>query len=104
MAHFKVVVLGGDTRDPLEHERAEMADLDVEFIQVAPKSEGEAMEAVKEADAILRDKGVFVVPDILANAGGVVVSYFEWVQDLQSFFWEEDEINQRLRRIMEPAF
>ncbi len=45
-----------------------------------------------------------VVPDILANAGGVVVSYFEWVQDLQSFFWEEDEVNVKLHRIMTRAF
>jgi len=57
-----------------------------------------------EADAILEDNGVLVVPDILANAGGVIVSYFEWVQDLQSFFWEEDEVNQRLRQIITRAF
>ena len=49
-------------------------------------------------------RGVTVVPDIVANAGGVIVSYFEWVQDLQSFFWEEDEINDRLKRIMTAAF
>ena len=57
-----------------------------------------------EADAILLDKGIFIVPDILANAGGVIVSYFEWVQDLQSFFWEEDEVNQRLRRVIARSF
>ncbi len=57
-----------------------------------------------EADAILHDRGVMVLPDILANAGGVTVSYFEWVQDLQANFWEEDEINQRLKRIMKRAF
>ena len=57
-----------------------------------------------EADAILLDKGIFIVPDILANAGGVIVSYFEWVQDLQSFFWEEDEVNQRLRRVTARSF
>ena len=45
-----------------------------------------------------------VVPDILANAGGVVVSYFEWVQDLQAYFWSFDEVNARLRRIMEDAY
>jgi glutamate dehydrogenase (NAD(P)+) len=57
-----------------------------------------------EADDILHEAGVYVVPDILANAGGVIVSYFEWVQDLQSFFWEENEVNQRLQRIMVAAF
>jgi glutamate dehydrogenase (NAD(P)+) len=57
-----------------------------------------------EADDIFHQRGVVVVPDILANAGGVTVSYFEWVQDLQSFFWEESEINQRLTRIMEQAY
>jgi glutamate dehydrogenase (NAD(P)+) len=57
-----------------------------------------------EADRILNAKGTYVVPDILANAGGVIVSYFEWVQDLQSFFWEEDEVNQRLHRVIERAF
>ncbi|HYM27749.1 MAG TPA: glutamate dehydrogenase, partial [Steroidobacteraceae bacterium] len=57
-----------------------------------------------EADRILNANGVYVVPDILANAGGVIVSYFEWVQDLQSFFWEEDEVNNRLQRVIERAF
>ncbi len=56
------------------------------------------------ADDILRGAGVTVVPDVLANAGGVTVSYFEWVQDFSSFFWTEDEINARLERIMREAF
>lgn len=56
------------------------------------------------ADDILRDRNVLVVPDVIANAGGVTVSYFEWVQDFSSFFWTEDEINQRLTRIMREAF
>jgi glutamate dehydrogenase (NAD(P)+) len=56
-----------------------------------------------EADDILRDKGVLVLPDVIANAGGVTVSYFEWVQDFSSFFWSEDEINARLVRIMRDA-
>jgi glutamate dehydrogenase (NAD(P)+) len=58
----------------------------------------------QEADRILNERGVYVVPDIVANAGGVIVSYFEWVQDLQSFFWEEDEVNNRLQRIIQRAF
>jgi glutamate dehydrogenase (NAD(P)+) len=57
-----------------------------------------------EADQIFRDKGIILVPDILANAGGVTVSYFEWVQDRQSFFWEEEEINTRLRRVMQTSY
>ncbi|MFQ5965990.1 MAG: Glu/Leu/Phe/Val dehydrogenase [Acidimicrobiia bacterium] len=57
-----------------------------------------------EADEILRDRGVFLVPDVLANAGGVTVSYFEWVQDLQNYFWSENEIVGRLREILSRAF
>ncbi|HZY99359.1 MAG TPA: Glu/Leu/Phe/Val dehydrogenase [Candidatus Baltobacteraceae bacterium] len=59
---------------------------------------------VPEADDILFERGIMVLPDILANAGGVTVSYFEWVQDLQANFWEEDEINERLKRVMTRAF
>jgi glutamate dehydrogenase (NAD(P)+) len=56
------------------------------------------------ADAILAARDIYVVPDILANAGGVVVSYFEWVQDMQSFFWDEPEVDRRLQQIMVRAF
>ena len=57
-----------------------------------------------EGDKILAERGIFVVPDILANSGGVTVSYFEWVQDIQAYFWTDDEVNDRLRQIMEQAF
>ncbi|MBV9359441.1 MAG: Glu/Leu/Phe/Val dehydrogenase, partial [Chloroflexi bacterium] len=57
-----------------------------------------------EADDILHERGVFVIPDVLCNAGGVTVSYFEWVQDREEFFWTIDEINARLRRVMVRAF
>ena len=55
-------------------------------------------------DEILHDRGIMVLPDILANGGGVTVSYFEWVQDLQNNFWEEDDVNERLKRKMVRAF
>jgi len=66
--------------------------------------EGANGPVTPKADLILSEKGVFVVPDIVSNAGGVIVSYFEWVQDLQSFFWEESEVNQRLHRLMVRCF
>ncbi len=56
------------------------------------------------ADAILAEKGIFVIPDILANAGGVTVSYFEWVQDRQGYFWNEQMVNDRLEEIMVNSF
>lgn len=57
-----------------------------------------------EADRVLHDRGVFIIPDILANAGGVIVSYFEWVQDAQRFFWKEQDIRDRLQEIITGAF
>ena len=66
--------------------------------------EGANGPTTPQADDILTEKGVLVVPDVLANAGGVTVSYFEWVQDFSSFFWTEEEINARLTRIMREAF
>ena len=66
--------------------------------------EGANGPTTREADEILHDRGIIVVPDILANAGGVVVSYLEWVQDLQSFFWDESEVNRQLRSLMVDSF
>ena len=73
-------------------------------VQCRILAEGANGPTTPEADAILQDKGVFLIPDILANAGGVVVSYFEWVQDLQNFFWNEAEVNNKLREILLKAF
>lgn len=67
-------------------------------------AEGANGPTTPEADVVLRERGVTVIPDILANAGGVVVSYFEWVQGLQQYFWRESEITTRLQEIMTRAF
>ena len=73
-------------------------------IQARMVIEGANGPTTPEADDILHDKGVLILPDVIANAGGVTVSYFEWVQDFSSFFWSEEEINARLVRIMKEAF
>ncbi|MCU0860762.1 MAG: Glu/Leu/Phe/Val dehydrogenase [Methanomassiliicoccales archaeon] len=67
-------------------------------------AEGANGPTTPEADTVLYNKGIMLIPDILANAGGVTVSYFEWVQDLQFFFWNEEEIRNRLKAIMTSAF
>ena len=75
-----------------------------ERIRAKILAEGANGPTTPEADQILYDKGVFVIPDILANAGGVIVSYFEWVQNLQELLWSEEEVSSRLQRIMERSF
>jgi glutamate dehydrogenase (NAD(P)+) len=74
--------------------------------QIKAKIISEGANGPINADALreLEDRGVFIIPDVLANAGGVIVSYFEWVQGLQSFFWSEDEVNAKLAEVMSNAF
>jgi glutamate dehydrogenase (NAD(P)+) len=66
--------------------------------------EGANGPVTSQADPILENKGIFIIPDILGNAGGVTVSYFEWVQDRQGFFWRESEVNERLQDVMDQSF
>jgi glutamate dehydrogenase (NAD(P)+) len=66
--------------------------------------EGANGPVTNDATKILHKKGIVIVPDIIANGGGVVVSYFEWVQDTMSFFWDEDEVNSRLKTVITKAF
>ena len=73
-------------------------------VQCRVMIEGANSPTTPAADKILHDKGIYVIPDVMANAGGVVVSYFEWVQNLQHFRWEEREVNDKLGTIMRRAY
>jgi glutamate dehydrogenase (NAD(P)+) len=73
-------------------------------VQARILCEGANGPTTSKADAIIDGKGIFIVPDILGNAGGVTVSYFEWVQDRQGFFWREREVNERLQDVMDGSF
>jgi glutamate dehydrogenase (NAD(P)+) len=88
---------------PAALERQITAD-NVGKIQCRILAEGANGPTTPEADVIIRERGIFVIPDVLCNAGGVTVSYFEWVQDLQNYFWTETQINRRLKQVLIKAF
>jgi glutamate dehydrogenase (NAD(P)+) len=81
-----------------------ITELNADQVKARIVCEGANGPITPTADAILEDKGVLILPDVLANAGGVVVSYFEWVQGLQEYFWKETEVNAKLNDIMSRAF
>jgi glutamate dehydrogenase (NAD(P)+) len=81
-----------------------ITEANADQIQCKILAEGANGPVTPEADEILNSKGIFVIPGILANAGGVVVSYFEWVQDIQHLFWEEGEVYRKLEYLMSKAF
>jgi glutamate dehydrogenase (NAD(P)+) len=81
-----------------------VTEVNADRVKATVICEGANGPVTPAADAILEDKGVLVLPDVLANAGGVVVSYFEWVQGLQEYFWREDEVNAKLHDIVARAF
>jgi glutamate dehydrogenase/leucine dehydrogenase len=76
----------------------------VDMVQARIVGEAANGPTTPDADIVMYKKGIMVIPDVLANAGGVTVSYFEWVQDLQELFWDEDDVNRRLERVMVKAF
>jgi glutamate dehydrogenase (NAD(P)+) len=103
VTNAELLELPCDVLVPAAYEN-QITSLNAARVKARIVAEGANGPTTPEADAILRDAGVVVIPDILCNAGGVTVSYFEWVQDLQEFFWDEAEINQKLRRILVKAF
>ncbi|MGI4791384.1 MAG: Glu/Leu/Phe/Val family dehydrogenase [Janthinobacterium lividum] len=84
--------------------QAQITEANAHKIRASMVVEGANGPTTPGGDAILHDRNILLIPDVLANAGGVTVSYFEWVQDIQSFFWSESQVNARLARIMRRAF
>jgi glutamate dehydrogenase (NAD(P)+) len=103
LTHDEVLVIDCDVLAPCALEQVVTRD-NAPDVQADIICEGANGPLTLEADEILTDRGVLVLPDVLANAGGVVVSYFEWVQGLQEYFWKEDEVNSKLNDIITRAF
>ena len=99
----ELIVLDCDVLAPCALEQVITAD-NADQVKAKVVCEGANGPTTPAADEILQDRGVLILPDVLANAGGVVVSYFEWVQGLQEYFWKEDEVNARLNDIVTRAF
>ena len=103
VTNAELLLLPCDVLAPCALEQEITAD-NADGVQASIVCEGANGPVTIEADDILADRGVLVLPDVLANAGGVVVSYFEWVQGLQEYFWKEEEVNERLNEIVTRAF
>ena len=99
----ELLVLDCDVLAPCALEQV-IAEENADAVRARIVVEGANAPTTPAADEILQENGVVILPDVLANAGGVVVSYFEWVQGLQEYFWKEDEVNERLREIVSRAF
>lgn len=103
LTNAELLELECDVLVPAALENVLTAD-NADYVKAKVVAEAANGPTTPEADEIMYDKGIFVIPDILCNAGGVTVSYFEWVQDLQAFFWSEQEINDKLKQIMIRSF
>ncbi len=99
----ELITLEVDVLAPCAREN-QITDKNAGRIKAKIIAEGANGPTTPNADKILDENGVLVIPDILANAGGVTVSYFEWVQDRQGYFWSKDRVNRRLDRMMRAAF
>jgi glutamate dehydrogenase (NAD(P)+) len=103
LTNEELLLLDCDVLAPCALEQVITAD-NADKVKAGIVAEGANGPVTPEADLILEERGVFVLPDVLANAGGVVVSYFEWVQGLQEYFWKESEVNAKLNDIVTRAF
>jgi len=103
IARDEVLTLDVDVLVPAALE-AQISERNADRVQAKVIAEGANAPLTIEADASLNARGVLILPDILANAGGVVVSYFEWVQDIQAYFWGSGEVNSRLREVMTRSY